>query len=96
MKRRTYLVSVTTSTAVLAGCTARGAPQNESRAEYQGEQKAVYEYDDLNLRLRQEEAYLGDTVEFKVTNTGDSTTTLGCGNPWAIQQYSDSDWQHVT
>ena len=39
---------------------------------------------------------LGDTVEFEVTNTGDSTTVLGYGNPWAIQQYSDDDWQHVT
>lgn len=39
---------------------------------------------------------MGDTVEFEVTNTGDSPITLGCGNPWAIQQYSDGDWQHVT
>ena len=96
MKRRTYLASVTTTAAVLAGCTARGAPQTESQAEYQGEQKIVYEHDDLSLRLRQEEVHLGDTIEFEVTNTGDSTTTLGCGNPWAIQQYSDGDWQHVT
>ena len=96
MKRRTYLASVTTSAAVLAGCTAFGAPQSESQTDYQGEQKVVYEHDDLNLRLRQGEVHLGDTVGFEVTNTGNSTIVLGCGNPWAIQQYSDDDWQHVT
>lgn len=96
MKRRTYLTSVSTGAAVLAGCTALGAPQNESQADYQGERKVVYEHDDLNLRLRQKEIHLGDTVEFEVTNTGNSTTVLGCGNPWAIQQYSNGDWQHVT
>lgn len=96
MKRRTYLAAVSTSAAALAGYTALGAPQNESQADYQGEQKVVYEHGDLNLRLRQEDVHLGDTVEFEVTNAGNSMTVLGCGNPWAIQQYSDGKWQHVT
>lgn len=96
MKRRQYLASISISTVAFSGCIGLGASQNESQADYHGEEKVVYDHDGLNLSLRQEKVHLGDTVEFEVTNTGNSAIVLGCKNPWAIQQYSDGDWQHVT
>ena len=31
-------------------------------------------------------------IEFQVTNTGRSSITLGCGNPWTIQKSVDGEW----
>ena len=95
MKRRTYLASVGASAAALAGCTALRAPQTSSQVGYPNKE-ITYEHDDLQLHLLQETAYLGDTIGFEVTNTGDSNVPLGCHKPWAIQKYSGEKWRHVT
>lgn len=98
MRRRTYLTGISTGVAGLVGVTIAdlrsdgGKPQ----AEYQDDKQVVYEHDDLKLRISQDTVRLGDTIEFEVTNTGDSEITLGCHNPWAIQKQSDGEWRHVT
>lgn len=96
MKRRTYLASLAVSSTTLAGCTVLGKSPDDSQPEYRGLEKVVYEWDDLELGLRQETVRLGDTIEFEVTNTSDSDVGLGCKNPWAIQKQSESEWQHIT
>lgn len=70
--------------------------QNESQPDYLGRERVAYEHDDLKLRILQETVRLGDTIEFEVTNTSDTEIGLGADNPWAIQQYADGEWQHVT
>lgn len=96
MKRRAYLSALTATTVGIAGCTAVGAPTNESQPGYHREADVVYEREKLDLQLHDSPVRLGDTVEFRVTNTSASEVGLGCKNPWAIQQYSGDAWQHVT
>ena len=96
MKRRTYLLSVGVGAAALAGCLASAESEDTPQAGYQGEEEVVYEHDYLKLRLSRDTVRIGDTIEFEVTNTGDSKITLGCHNPWAIQKYVDGEWRHVT
>ena len=95
MKRRGYLGLISSSAIALSGCTALAGAQNESNAGYLGDQKVVYDHDNLDLRLHKDTPHLGDEVEFEVSNTGDSAVTLGCQNPWAIQQYLNGGWHHV-
>lgn len=96
MKRRTYLVSLAVSSTALAGYNVLGKSPDDAQHEYRGQEKVVYERDDLKLSLRQETVRLGDTIEFEVTNTSDSDVVLGCQNPWAIQKQSENEWQHIT
>lgn len=96
MKRRAYLASLAGSTVALSGCTAPGKPRDESQPEYYGRETVVHEYDGLSLSLRQDTVRLGETIEFEVTNTGDSEVMLGCHNPWAVQKYTAGEWRHVT
>ncbi|MBB6645993.1 hypothetical protein [Halobellus ruber] len=96
MDRRGYLTLIGSSAVALTGGTALAASQNESRADYRGDRKVVYNHDGLDLRLCADNVHLGDEVEFEASNTGDSPISLGCHNPWAIQQYSGGDWHHVT
>jgi len=96
MNRRSYLASVVATAAVPAGYIALTDRQTDRTPGYRGDQSVVYEHDDLQLRLLQDEVQLGDTVEFEVTNTSDLTVVLGCHNPWAIQRRFDGEWRHVT
>ncbi|SIR83916.1 hypothetical protein SAMN05421858_4080 [Haladaptatus litoreus] len=99
MKRRTFIASG--SVALLGGVagTTLGFKsqfsKDESQADYQDDDRIVYEHDNMKLRPRQESANLGDTIQFEVTNTSDSKIVLGCNNPWAIQRFSDGKWRHV-
>lgn len=96
MKRRGYLASLGAGAAALTGCTALGVTANEPQADYRGDAAVVYDHDSLELRLHEGPVHLGDEVELEVSNTGDSAIVLGCQNPWALQQYADGDWHHVT
>lgn len=96
MRRRTYLASLGGAATSLAGVTATDDLQKKDQPPYRGDERVVYEQEDLKLRLLRETIQPGDTIEFKVTNTGNSKTVLGCHNPWAIQRYLDGEWRHVT
>ena len=96
MNRRTYLASLGVAATSLAGITRLDDSQKNAQPAYRGNEQVVYEHPDLKLRLLQETVQLGDTIEFEVTNRGDSKTTLGCKNPWAIQRRLDGEWRHVT
>lgn len=96
MKRRTYLASLGAGATALAGIATVYKSRAEPQPAYREDEQVVYEHDDLELRLLQDTVRLGDTVEFEVTNTGDSMTILGCNNPWAIQTRADDEWRHVT
>ena len=96
MKRRAYLASLGVAATSLAGIPIAYKSQAKSRPAYRENERVVYEYKRLKLRLLQEPVRLGNTIEFKVTNTGDSKIVLGCNNPWAIQRYSTGEWRHVT
>jgi hypothetical protein len=81
MKRRGYLTVAGSGAVALAGFTALATSRNDARAEYQGDQKVVYDHDSLDLRLGTDRADIGDEVEFEVVNTGDSGIVLGCQKP---------------
>jgi hypothetical protein len=96
MKRRAYLGAVGASAAALSGCVTVRAPQNQSEVAYQVGHSVTYDHEDLTLRPLQERVHLGDAIAFEVINTGDSSASLGCRIPWALQRRSGDDWQHVT
>lgn len=96
MRRRAYLSSLAVSSVALAGCSVLADSRDRSQPGYYGTETVVDGRDDLDIALREEPVRLGDTLEFEITNTGDTSVTLGCNNPWAIQKRSDGDWQHVT
>lgn len=99
LTRRRYLrLGAVTALLPIAGCTVAGlrSDEDEMDAEYQSEDEIVYEHGDLELDLLQEPVHIGETVEFEVTNTGESEVSLGCQNPWALQRQSDGEWRHIT
>lgn len=96
MKRRTYLAVVGSSVTALAGCTATNPLQTQPRPDYYGEQEIVYDHPSMTLTLLEEEVHLGDRITFRINNTGETTISLGCSNPWALQRQHDGDWTHIT
>jgi hypothetical protein len=96
MKRRTLLTSLAVGSVALSGCSVLGDSADDAQAGYLGNDNIVYEHESLNLQLRQQAVHPGETVEFEITNTGEDDMGLGCKNPWAIQRYSDGNWEHLT
>lgn len=93
MKRRTYLASIGTGAAALSGGIVLGKSKNNSKNK---NMPIVYEHEGLRLQTLQDKVRLGETIQFKVTNTSDSTVILGCDNAWIIQVYSDEEWRDIT
>lgn len=96
MKRRTCLASVGTGAAVLSGEILRRRSENATETPNRENSRVVYEHEDLQLRSLRDSVPLGETIEFEVTNTSDSTVVLGCDNAWIIRSHSDGEWQDVT
>jgi hypothetical protein len=95
VKRRTYLASIGAGASLSGGFVLANNETGTETSE-QENTRIVYEHDDLRLQTLQDSVRLGETIKFKVTNTSDSTVTLGCDNAWIIQEYSDDDWHDVT
>jgi hypothetical protein len=55
----------------------------------------AYEHNQLRLRSLNSAVQPGGTIKFEVTNTGDSSVTLGCKNPWTLQKRVDAQWRDV-
>lgn len=55
----------------------------------------TYDHDQLRLRALDNAVQPGETIKFKITNTGDSGITLGCQNPTTIQKQVDGQWRDV-
>ncbi len=94
MKRRTVLASFGTSVVAISGCTVLGS--EDSDPGYLNQEPIVFYRDDLRLSLTDRPVHLGDTIEFEVTNTSDSSVSLGCKNPWALQYQTSEGWKHLT
>lgn len=95
MRRRRYLASVAAGATGLAGWAALGTSGGEDKPGYRGGRGVVTEHPDLEVTLRGETAFLGETVAFDITNAGDSAAGLGCHNPWALQRRTGDGWAHV-
>lgn len=96
MNRRTVLASLGTGAVALSGCIALGKSSKGNGPAYLGQEPITYYRDDLRLSLTDRPVHLGDTIEFVVTNTSDSSVGLGCKNPWALQYQTSEGWEHVT
>ena len=57
------------------------------------EEPITYKHDHLQLSARAVVA--GDTIEFTVTNTTMTEISLGCGNPWTLQQQKNGRWREM-
>jgi hypothetical protein len=68
---------------------------DDSGPEYIDRASAVYERDDLRLKLPQDTVPRGESITLELTNTGESWITLRCGNPWALQKRTGGEWRHV-
>lgn len=55
----------------------------------------VYDHDQLRLHACDSAVRPGETTTFTITNTGDSSITLGCHNPTTIQKQVDGEWRDV-
>ena len=100
MNRRTYLSTIGASAVAFTGCTALGKRSNthmsdESTLEYYNQEDVVMNPDQLTILVQQESIQVGDQVQFKTSNTSDAAIHLGCHVPWALQRYSDNNWEHV-
>ncbi|WP_423745120.1 immunoglobulin-like domain-containing protein (plasmid) [Haladaptatus sp. SPP-AMP-3] len=99
--RRALLHLCGAAAASLGGCTALGRSKNaqplteqyEETLEF--EEPITYEHDQLQLSGPEKPVTLGETIEFTVTNTGTSEVSLGCQNPWTLQQRNDGRWREV-
>lgn len=95
MKRRTYVFSVGAGATALAGGVVLGRSSSSPRATPE-DRRIVYEREGLELRALQNRVHLGETIGFEITNTSDSSTVLGCHDPWKIQAHTDEQWEDVT
>ena len=99
--RRAVLHLLGISAVSLGGCTARGDSKNaqpltekyEETLEF--EEPITYEHDHLQLSGPEQPVTAGDSIEFTVTNTSTTEVSLGCQNPWTLQQQNDSRWREV-
>lgn len=96
MNRRTYISSLAAIIGVLSGRDVMGTSPDDSQPGYYGQESVVYEHDSIDLRLCHDLVRLGDSLEFEITNTGDSKISIGCNTPWALQKDVDGTWRHVT
>jgi plastocyanin len=96
-RRLLHLVGASASVP-LAGCTVSALRSEEANSdpEYVDEADVVYEHEQLALSVQPATVRLGDTVEFEIRNQGTSEFTLGCHNPWALQQQMNDGWTHLT
>lgn len=99
MKRRTLIAAAGAGIAaggagVVLG-TDIGSSEDPSGPAYRRHSSVAYEHDSLELRPGRETVELGETVAFEVTNTSDSSVSLACDNPWALQLETDDGWGHV-
>lgn len=63
---------------------------DESWPAYHAQAPVVYERDDLRVQALQDTVRLGESITFKITNTGTADPiSLGCHTPWALQTYED-------
>ncbi|WP_423744822.1 immunoglobulin-like domain-containing protein (plasmid) [Haladaptatus sp. SPP-AMP-3] len=98
--RRAVLHLLGISAVSLGGCTALGDSKNaqpltekyEEMLEF--EEPITYEHDHLQLS-GPEQPVAGDTIEFTVTNTSMTEISLGCGNPWTLQQQRNGRWREM-
>lgn len=99
MRRRTVIaaagVGIAAGGAGVVLGTGLGSSQDRSGPVYRRHDSVTYEHDSLELRSSRVTVGLGETVEFEVTNTGDSSVGLGCHNPWALQREGGDGWEHV-
>jgi len=96
--RRTLLRLAGAATIPLAGCsTLASVPSTEYKplTEHYGDKDVTDTDDRLRLEGPEEPVERGTTISFTVTNTGSEDVSLGCHNPWTIQQQADGQWRDV-
>jgi len=81
--------------AVALGHRPFSANEDDSAA-YRSNSRVAYEHETFELSASRDVVRFGESIDFEVTNTGDSDATLGCNNPWAVEAYADGEWRTVT
>ncbi len=59
------------------------------------EEPITYEHDHLQLSGPENPVTTGETIEFTVTNTSTTEISLGCHNPWTLQQQKNGRWREM-
>jgi len=98
LSRRRILALGAITTSLMGGAyTVAGlrSDEDEPRADYLRDDQISYEHDNIEVQVIQDTVYIGDTIEFEVTNTGESNVTLGCQNPWTVEKQENGEWQTV-
>jgi len=92
--RRTVLSASVGGLTALAGCSLIGSDTEPLTALF-GDHDVVYRHEQVTLSPASETVPLGETLEYTVTNTGDSAISLGCGDPETVQKFRDETWRDV-
>jgi len=92
--RRTLLSLSIGGLTSLAGCSLVGSDE-ESLTSLFGGHGVVYQHEQVRLSLSTDTVPLGGTFEYTVTNTSNSTISLGCGSPETLQKFRDDEWRDV-
>lgn len=97
-RRRLLRVSGAVVSASLAGCSASALPPSDdsSRPAYVDGTDVVSDHDQVTLSVAPDTVHVGEDVVFDIRNQSPSDVTLGCHNPWALQQHTDDGWAHRT
>jgi len=96
MHRRRYLAALGTGVvSLVAAAGVAYSDDNGSKPEYLGQEPIVYEHDAVKIEGITDTVRIGDEIDVRVTNQGESPITLGCNNPWALQRYENGQWRHV-
>ena len=102
LSRRKLLHLTGIAAVPLAGCSALGRNKNgqplselyDNDLDVLGD-SVTYEHDQIRLSGPDQPVVLGDTVEFTIINTSTTEITLGCHNPWTLQQRAKDRWREV-
>lgn len=92
--RRTLLTLSIGGLITLSGCSLFGSDEQSLTALFGGH-SITYQHEQVRLALSTDTVQLGESFEYTVTNTSNSTFSLGCESPETIQKYRDDKWRDV-
>ena len=92
--RRTLLSLSIGGFTALAGCSLIGSNE-ESLTSLFGGHGIVYQHDQVRLSLSTDTVPPKGTFEYTVTNTSNTSISLGCGSPETLQKFRDDKWRDV-
>lgn len=94
--RRAVLHLAGVATVPFAGCSISGSSENaRPLTELYDADSIAYEHDQLELSGLGQPVALGEHIAFTISNTSTASVSLGCHNPWTLQQPANGHWRDL-